>query len=57
MMRDIGDSGQVETRVHRHFEIKQKFAPLCTGEAGSVRGNLLVMKSTPDERSPVSWSG
>ena len=57
MRRDIGGSGRVEARINWDFEIKQKFTPPCTGEAGCVRGNLLVMKSTLDERSSVSWSG
>ena len=49
MRFDIRDSGQVKARINRDFEIKQKFAPLRTGEAGRIRGNLLVMKSTLDE--------
>ena len=43
MRFDIGGPGQVEARINRDFEIKQKFALLRTGEAGCIRGNLLVV--------------
>ena len=33
----------MEARIDQDFEIKQKFALLCTGEASCIRGNLLVI--------------
>ena len=39
----IDGPSQVEARINQDFEIKQKFALLCTGEARCIRGNLLVI--------------
>ena len=39
----IDGPSQVEARINQDFEIKQKFALLCTGEARCIRGNLLVV--------------
>jgi uncharacterized membrane protein (UPF0182 family) len=39
----IDGPNQVEARINQDFEIKQKFALLCTGEASCIRGNLLVI--------------
>ena len=39
----IAGPNQVEARIDQDFEIKQKFALLCSGEANCIRGNLLVV--------------
>ncbi|MCH7705908.1 MAG: UPF0182 family protein [Chloroflexi bacterium] len=39
----IDGPNQVEARIDQDFEIKQKFALLCSGEATCIRGNLLVI--------------
>ncbi|MCZ6789130.1 MAG: UPF0182 family protein [Chloroflexi bacterium] len=44
----IDGPSQVEARINQDFEIKQKFALLCSGEARCIRGNLLVV---PIEKS------